>query len=155
MRSGRIEDSQHGVRSSAPEDRRHTPPQSRIPGLQCAEHHGRGPAFIPTWPDSPMTSTASPARAEPGLQGGLITDDQHLRQPARQRGQGVERHRPGEPSPQRIGQPSRDFACSVGLRAITAAARELAIIDADSRCTLTDRPEAARLTIPLRVTTRR
>ena len=59
--------------------------------------------FMPTWPDSLMTSTASSCTAQSRLQGGLITDDQHMRQRATQRGQGVQRHRPGEPAPQGIG----------------------------------------------------
>jgi hypothetical protein len=40
---------------------------------------------------------------QPGLQRRLITDNQNPRHHARQRGQGVERHGPGEPSSQRIG----------------------------------------------------
>src|SRR4249920_3593812 len=41
--------------------------------------------------------------AQSRLQGGLITDDQHMWQRATQRGQGIQRHRPGEAAPQRIG----------------------------------------------------
>ena len=58
---------------------------------------------MPTWPDSLMTSTASPAlRSRDSSAGWSLTTS--TRDSARgQRGQGVKRHSPGEPSPQRIG----------------------------------------------------
>ena len=59
--------------------------------------------FMPTCAGLADDLHCKSCAAQPRLQGGLITDDQHMRQCATQRGQGVQRHRPREPAPQGIG----------------------------------------------------
>ena len=75
--------------------------------------------------------------AQPRLEGGLITDDQHMRQRATQRRQGVQRHRPGEPAPQGIGYRESRLRILGGLecdhRGGGGACRHLVLV---SPCTL-------------------
>ncbi len=83
---------------------------------------------MPTWPDSLITSTASPAlRSRDSSADWSLTTS--TRDSARDNADKVSsamvqasRRRSGS------GTPSLDFACSAGLRAITAAVRDLAII---------------------------
>jgi len=102
MRSGRSEDPQYGLRlegwkiTNACQDCAESlSAECQRTSAKCRIH-----AHVTGLADH-FRGKASPAQL--GFQCRLITNDQYLRQGITQSGQGVERHRPGEASAQRIG----------------------------------------------------